>query len=175
MAENDKKQQEEAAKKHAEEQKKREEQERQKQHQSEHKAGGGTVGGAMTTYGSPKPKIPDPEPVVLQHDEIKQLAGDIQRGELAHIRLNEHGDPTGAAFRDIPGADDVTAAVYGTPMVQFDELVTPSGAPITKMMNPEPKLWDAGMLARNPPPKMTDRQREFHQTGGGVVNQPVTV
>jgi hypothetical protein len=181
MAENDKKQQEEAAKKHAEEQKKREEQAQQNKQtqqpeQSQHskKAGGGTVGGAMTTYGSPKAKMPDPEPVVLEHDEIKQLAGDIGRGELAHIRLNEHGDPTGQAFRDIPEADDVTAAVYGTPMVQFDELVTPSGAPITKMMNPEPKLWDAGMLARNPPPKMTDRQKQFHQVGGGVVNQPVT-
>src|SRR4051794_23595169 len=119
----DKKSQEDAAKKHAEEQKKRDEAERQKNQQppqtqqSKSHSGGGTVGGAMTTYGAKKPHLPDPEPVALDHDEIKSLAGDIHRGELAHIRLNEHGDPTGQAFRDIPEADDVTAAVYGTPMV----------------------------------------------------------
>lgn len=160
--------QQEAERKQKEEHAKREAEQRKHQ-------GGAVVGGAMSTYGSPKPHFPDPEPIALKHDEIKSLAGDIAPGEIAHIHLNEHGDPTGPAFRDIPKADDVTAAVYGNPAVQFDDLVTPSGAPITKMMNPEPKLWDAGMLARNPPPEMTDRQKQFHQPGGGTVNTPVTV
>ena len=111
----------------------------------------------------------------MEKDEVNGLVGEIKRGELAHLKLDEEGHPTGPATRDIPGPDDVTAAVYGTPMVQFDDLVTPAGAPITKVMNPEPKLWDAGMLARNPPPEPTERQKKFRQSGGGVINQPVTV
>jgi hypothetical protein len=165
--------------KHQEEQRKKAEADKAKAEQGGHKpqqgAGGRAVGGAMSTYGSPKPKMPDPEPVAMSFDEVKGLVGEVHRGELGHIELDEEGHPTGAAFRDIPDPDSVTAAVYGTPTVQFDELVTPSGAPITKMMNPEPKLWDAGMMARNPIPEMTDRQREFRTIGGGVINQPVTV
>lgn len=182
----ERKQREEEAKKHAEEQRKKDEAERQKNQQKpgqpgqsgadKRAAGGAVVGGAMTTYGTPNPAAMEtPKPVFLKHDEIKGLVGDIGPGEIGHIELDEEGNPTGAAFRDIPGPDDVTAAVYGNPAVQFDDLVTPSGAPITKMMNPEPKLWDAGMLARNPPPEPTERQRKFQHPGGGVANQPVTV
>lgn len=135
---------------------------------------GAVTPGAATTYGSAPIPVEPPKPVFLKHDEIKGLVGDIGPGEIGHIELDEEGNPTGAAFRDIPGADDVTAAVYGNPAVQFDDLVTPSGAPITKQMNPEPKLWDAGMLARNPPPEPTERQRKY-QGQPGVVNTPVTV
>ena len=141
------------------------------EHAKEHR--GAVTPGAATTYGSPPPPAEPVKPVALNHDEIKSLIGDIHPGEIGHIKLDEEGNPTGAAFRDIPKGDDVTAAVYGNPAVQFDDLVTPSGAPITKQMNPEPKLWDAGMLARNPPPEPTERQKRFSQPG--AVNTPVTV
>jgi hypothetical protein len=142
------------------------------------RAGSGMVTpGAMTTYKS-KAATVDPEDIpemTFTFDEVKGLVGDIQRGELAHIKLTPEGEPTGAAFRDIPKADDITAPVYGSPTVQFDELVTPSGAPITKHMNPEQAIWDAGMLARNPIPEPDERQKKYRLIGGGVVNQPVTV
>jgi hypothetical protein len=138
-------------------------------------SGGATVAGAVSTYsGQSIPAQPfDPKEHAFDFDEVKGFVGDIHRGELAHIELDEEGTPTGAAFRDIPEGDQVTASVYGTPMVQFDELVTPSGAPITRHMNPEPKLWDAGMLARNPPVKQ-DSSRPRGPVGGGVINQPVS-
>lgn len=157
---------------------KAEEEARQKnQANSEPKRASSTVPGAATTYGR-APVTVDPKDLPemsMTLDEVKSLAGDIQRGELAHIKLTPEGEPTGAAFRDIPKADDITAPVYGTPTVQFDELVTPSGAPITKHMNPEQAIWDSGMLARNPIPEPDERQKKYRQIGGGVVNQPVTV
>ena len=130
----------------------------------------------MSTYGSGAKAIEfDLPEVSMTRDEIKSLAGDIQRGELARVELDENGTPTGPAFRDVPKADQVVAPVYGTPTVILDELVTPSGAPITKQMNPEPVLWDAGMLARNPPPEQDERRERYRQQGGGVINQPVLV
>jgi len=135
--------------------------------------GGATVGGAMSTYSSEQQvqaKPFDPKDYSFTFDEVKGMVGDIQRGEIGHIELDPEGKPTGAAFRDIPDRDTITAPVYGTPSVQFDELVTPSGAPITKHMNPEQNLWDSGMLARNPQP---ERKEQRGPVGGGVVNQPV--
>ena len=190
----------EEARKHAEEQKKRDEAERQKHDQSKQgqqkgyspsapppktasgqhskDRGGATVASAMTTYdsatGQPQDSRGGVEERSFTHDEIKGLAGDIVAGELAHLELDEEGRPNGVAFREIPDPDDVTALVRGTPLVQFDELVTPSGAPITKYMNPEPKLWDAGMLARNPPPEGSrPGDTPKGPVGGGVQNQPV--
>lgn len=151
----------------------------QAQHQqhSAPKRASATVSGAMSTYKSPQAVIDpaDLPDMSFDLDEVKSLVGDIQRGEIAHIKLTPEGEPTGVAFREIPKGDDITAPVYGTPAVQFDELVTPSGAPVTKVMNPEPKLWDAGMLARNPIPEPDERMKKYRLQGGGVINQPVTV
>ena len=134
---------------------------------------------AMSTYNATNAtrgagNIPLDDPrgdTFLTHDEIKNLAGDIGPGELAHLALDEEGNPTGRACRGIPDPDSVTATVIGTPTVKLDEIVTPSGAPVTKFMNPDPKIWDEGMLARNPRP--TDKVQG--PIGGGVVNQPVRV
>ena len=135
------------------------------------------TGAATSTYNAQRGNDPLADPrgdTFLTHDEIKSLAGDIERGELAHLKLDEEGKPTGTVFREIPSPDDVTTTVIGTPTVKFDEIVTPSGAPISKYMNPDPVLWDAGMLARNPlPPEDKDSPRG--PIGGGVINQPVRV
>ena len=138
---------------------------------------GAVTPGAMTTYSHGQAPVaedsrgPDRS---FKHDEIKVMVGDVQRGELAHIRLDEKGTPTGSAFKEIPKPDEVTAPVYGTPQVIFDELVTPTGAPITKYMNPELSMWDAGMLARNPPPEGgRPGDKPKGPVGGGVINQPV--
>ena len=165
---------EEEARRHEEERKRQQAQQGNKEPTRHASA---TTPGAMSTYKKASAVV-DPEDLPdmpFGLDEVKGLVGDIQRGEVAHIKLTPEGEPTGTAFRDLPGPEDITAPVYGTPMVQFDDLVTPSGAPITKVMNPEPKLWDAGMLARNPVPEPDERQKKYRQMGGGVINQPVTV
>jgi hypothetical protein len=129
--------------------------------------------GAISTYGSTEKNDPRGD-TFLKHDEIKQLAGDIEPGELAHLHLDEEGRPQGTIFRGIPKPDEVSAVVFSSPRSQFDDLVTPSGAPITKFMNPEPVLYDAGMTARNPPPEQPG-DKPSGPIGGGVINQPVTV
>jgi hypothetical protein len=140
--------------------------------------GGAVVGGAMTTFdsatGTPLDSRGTAEERSFSHDEIHGLAGDVGRGELGHISLDEKGTPTGSAFREIPGPDDIYADVYGNPAVVFDDIVTPSGAPITKYMNPAVALWDAGMLARNPPPEGSrPGDTPKGPVGAPVINQPV--
>jgi len=135
-----------------------------------------TQAGMATTYsGGQGPVEPfDPKEYALTRDEIKGMVGDLAPGELAHLKLDEKGKPTGKVFREIPQKDDITAPVLAPAQVIPDELVTPSGAPITKHMNPEPKMWDDGMLARNPPPDGgKPGQMPKGPIGGGVVNTPV--
>jgi hypothetical protein len=161
--------------KHDAEQKKQQHEQAAKQTSSR---GGAVVGGAMTTYDSATGVALDSrgpaEERSFTHDEIHGLAGDVGRGELGHISLDEHGTPTGSAFREIPGPDDIYADVYGNPAVVFDDIVTPSGAPITKYMNPAVALWDAGMLARNPPPEGSrPGDTPKGPVGAPVINQPV--
>jgi len=113
----------------------------------------------------------------LTHDEIKSLAGDLAPGEIGWVKLDGEGTPSGAAVRDIIGLqkpEEPYARVIGSPKVVADEIVTPSGAPVTKFMNPEPTLWDAGMLARNPiPPQPPEDKQYRHTVGAPVINQPV--
>lgn len=178
------KKQQEEQRKQQEEQKKREE-ERNKQSQSKPGQGQRTAGGTtgkVSTYSAKQgeavpgqdPRGEDRRPSV---DEIKEMAGDLMPGELGWVDLDEEGQPQGAAKRDIPDQDEVVARVFVSPKAAWEDLVTPSGAPITRFMNPEPSLWDEGMRLRNPVPK-EDRQKgsQYRQTaGGGVINQPVTV
>jgi hypothetical protein len=112
----------------------------------------------------------------LSDDEISSLAGDIQAGEVGFVKLDEEGTPTGAVLREMPlDPDGSYARVIGSPQRKYDEIVTPSGAPVTRFMNPEPTLWDAGMLARNPiTPEMLENKYNT-PLGAPVVNQPVAV
>jgi hypothetical protein len=112
-------------------------------------------------------------------DEISALAGDLQPGEIGWVKLDENGTPTGAAVRESPflGGDtagETWARVVGTTTRKYDEIVTPSGAPVTRFMNPDPVLWDDGMLARNPIPAETEQSKQYKVPAGApVVNQPV--
>ena len=174
------KKQQEEVKKAQEEQRKREEEVKKNQSQQQTKPRATT--GKVSTYSAKQgeavpgqdPRGEDRRPSV---DEIKEMAGDLMPGELGWVDLNEEGQPQGAAKRDIPDQDEVVARVFVSPKAAWEDLVTPSGAPITRFMNPEPSLWDEGMRLRNPVPK-EDRQKgsQYRQTaGGGVINQPVTV
>jgi hypothetical protein len=88
----------------------------------------------------------------FSREEIRSLAGDLGNYELGYLELDEQGTPTGAATSGTPPVDTPAAPVVGHAPLQFDEVVTPSGAPVTKHMNPSTELWDSGMLARNPLP-----------------------
>ena len=189
-AEQIKKEQEEEKKRQEEAKKRQEEQQRQQnprpgqqpgqpgQHQTR-SAGGST--GKISTYSATQGEaLPTSDPRgperVLSTEEIRTVADDLMPGELAFVKLNEEGTPEGAAFRDIPDQDAVVARVYASPKAAFDDVVTPSGAPLTKFMNPDPQLWDEGMRLRNPIPK-EDREKGSQYkvpAGGGVINQPVT-
>ena len=177
-------------KKQEEQRKRQEEQQRQQnprpgqqpgqpgQHQT--RSAGGSTGKISTysaTQGGPQlaqdPRGPER---VLSTEEIRTVADDLMPGELAFVKLNEEGTPEGAAFRDIPDQDAVVARVYASPKAAFDDVVTPSGAPLTKFMNPDPQLWDEGMRLRNPVPKEDRNKGSQYKVpaGGGVINQPVT-
>jgi hypothetical protein len=134
---------------------------------------------ATSTYNAAKgtTSLEDPRgDRFLTHDEIKSLAGDIQPGELGFLKLDEEGKPTGTVITDVRDVYDETpkATVIANRIPVADEIVTPSGAPISKFMNPDTTLWDAGMLARNPPPKEDSDLKHRGPVGGGVINQPVT-
>ena len=127
------------------------------------------------------PLLVDPRgPTFLKHDEIHSLAGDIEPGELGLLKLDEEGQPQGTVikghkvFEARTNKDEFFTTVIAPVAPRLDDIVTPSGAPVTKFMNPDPVLWDAGMIARNPPPP-PPKEGEPTVIGGGVVNQPVRV
>jgi hypothetical protein len=162
----------------AQEQKQKAERERQDRSRN---AGGSVVSpGAASTYSSAQNQPPMADPRgdrFLTRDEIKNLAGDINVGEIGWIKLDEEGKPVEPAKMDSPfleGKSDGTfARVVGAPTHKYDEIVTPSGAPVTRFMNPDPVLWDEGMLARNPIPE-ENKPKRGDRAIGGVVNQPVS-
>ena len=175
-----KKQQEEQRKQQEEQKKREEEAKRQQpgqgQQQSKPKGSTGKVSTYSATQGEALPNQDPRGDRMFSKEEIKEFAGDLMPGELGWVDLSEEGTPEGPAKRDIPDQDEVVARVYVSPKAAWDDVVTPSGAPITRFMNPEPSLWDEGMRLRNPVPK-EDRQKgqQYRQpAGGGVINQPVT-
>jgi len=173
----------------AQEQKQKAEQERKEREQRAGSRPAGSVvsAGAASTYnmagGASSDQIPLTDPRgdrFLTRDEIKELAGDTLPGEVGWLKLDENGTPVEPVTKDNPfqvaEEPEKFARVIGAPQHQYDEIVTPSGAPVTKFMNPDPALWDEGMLARNPIPEETEQQKKFKAPlGAPVVNQPVTV
>jgi hypothetical protein len=168
-------------KKQEEERKKREEEMKRQQASASQRSGSSEAktGRAASTYSGTQAKDDPRGDTFLPREKIKELADDIGPGELGLLKLSEEGEPQGQVIRGkeilqqrTKDADEFHATVMGNPKVALDELVTPSGAPVTRFMNPDPVLWDAGMLARNPPPPPPEGDVVI---GGGVVNQPVRV
>ena len=113
---------------------------------------GGGVINQPVAYPGDAPAKPV-EPSGFKPEELKKFAGELGHGELGFIELNEEGTPTGVAKAGEIPKDKFVARVVGMHPNIYDEVVTPSGAPLTKHMNPSPDLWDAGMLDRNPTTK----------------------
>lgn len=64
------------------------------------------------------------------------------------VALDESGSPTGSVTPDRPPGPHVSVMLVQPK--QEDVLTTPTGAPITGIMNPNHTQHDAGMLERNP-------------------------
>ena len=118
------------------------------------------VAGAVTTYNKeqrdPNLLLPLTEEQIEERtfsaDEVKELAGELKPGQVGYVELDENGTPSGAATLEPPEpGHGVYARVVATSPYKLDEVTTPSGAPVTKHMQPDPTLWDEGMLERNPP------------------------
>jgi len=123
-----------------------------------------------------QPPVPAAQPVEppLTVDEINALGGDLAPGEIGWVKLDEEGTPTGTASKEPPKTGDAEAyaRVVGARPPKGEEVLTPSGAPITRHMNPDPQLWDAGMLARNPIPDMPPQEKK--RQAAGQANPLVT-
>jgi len=112
-------------------------------------AAGRQISGAMTTNTNQPPtaeQLPVEEPLTIE--EINALAGDLKPGEIGWVKLDEEGTPTGAATKELPTDGGTYARVVGARSGPSDEVLTPSGAPITRHMNPDPQTIDQGMMDR---------------------------
>jgi hypothetical protein len=116
---------------------------------------------------APKPTT-DPKEPKLPHTftakELEGKAGDLKDGELGWLKLDDKGNPTGTAVREMPKEGPAARVMHIAPRDHF-ELMTPSGAPITEQMNPNPEMWDEGMLARNPVPGSPQEHKDKGPAG----------
>lgn len=111
------------------------------------------------------PRELEREPPFTQ-DELNKFAEKLGHGQVGWLRLDEEGRPTGEVLDEPPKDNqEFYAKVVGVKPVH-DPIVTPAGAPITKQMNPDPQLWDDGMLARNPQPEQSDEERRKEKGPG---------
>jgi hypothetical protein len=139
------------------------------------KRGRGTVGGLKVSSSREERVERLEKQLEYERNKIEnavdphELVGELGHGELGWVELDEEGMPTGPAQKEPPPLGTVAARVVGYFPTQ-DELVTPSGAPVTDQMNPAPDFQDAGMQARNPPPDVP-----LDPKGVPVVNTPVQV
>lgn len=97
-------------------------------------------------------KKEEPELSVLTPEEAKAHKGDLKPGEMGWVKLDDEGKPTGAAVKELPKEGGAFARVMVPATKPADELLTPTGAPIMKHMNPEPLFHDPALLLRNPLP-----------------------
>jgi hypothetical protein len=85
---------------------------------------------------------------ILPDDELKSLRGELEPGEAGFMPLDLDGTPRGASLREKPADDQLVAPVYVPALHPSEELVTPTGAPITSIMNPDHSFVDATLKHR---------------------------
>jgi hypothetical protein len=86
---------------------------------------------------------------LLGDDELRSLRGELKHGEAGYVPLDDQGKPTGRAMPNRPeDGEQVVAPVYVPALHPSEELVTPSGAPITSKMNPDHSFRDPALAER---------------------------
>ena len=92
------------------------------------------------------------------------ISEEVKVGSSGFIDLTDTGEPTGTIHAEkTPGKPQAAVSVTG-PKV-YDEVTTPSGAPLTEIMNPNPDHYDPGFAQRNPP-EASPKAPEFPDKGG---------
>src|SRR5262245_56783949 len=131
----------------------------------------GTSGGlsASTTAEAPAPEVDkseiDPNFAVGSHPELmaepisveeaNSMKDELEHGQLGWVALDEEGNPSGAATKEMPTEGPAARVMIHSPP-QSAEVVTPTGAPLTKNMNPSPNTtMEEAFLQRNPIPGST--------------------
>lgn len=76
----------------------------------------------------------------LSEEEVDKLVGDLEPGESGWIPLDEKGKPTGPAKKGTPPEGQLAHTVVAPARPPRQAIMTPSGAPITDNMNPDPSL-----------------------------------
>lgn len=85
----------------------------------------------------------------VPEDQLRSLRGELKPGEQGYIPLDDQGKPHGSALRDRPAdGEQIVAPVWAPPPHPSEELVTPSGAPITTRMNPDHSFRDPALAER---------------------------
>src|SRR5262245_48367680 len=69
------------------------------------------------------------EPISVE--EANSMKGELKHGELGWVSLDEEGNPSGPATKEMP-AEGPAARVMAHSPPSSAEMVTPTGAPITK-------------------------------------------
>lgn len=82
-------------------------------------------------------EVPEPQKnTPLTDEELSELVGELEPGDEGYLPLDAHGHIIGSAKKGKPPQGEFGAAVRAIVQRQPLALATPSGAPITKMMNP---------------------------------------
>lgn len=76
----------------------------------------------------------------LTREEQEKLCGDLEEGDEGYLPTDAEGNVTGPAVKDRDKAGEWAVKVFYSP--DEGHLLTPSGAPISKRMNPDSKLED---------------------------------
>lgn len=110
-----------------------------------------TAVGPVVETGSPAASLNQALTTSEQEDLVDD-AEDERGGTIYYVLLDEYGQPTGKVQTTIPDDGVPYAPAMGVSPAKPTILQTPSGAPLTKQMNPAHSFVDPALVARNPPP-----------------------
>lgn len=103
----------------------------------------------------------------LTRDEQQALLGELEPGESGWVPLDDKGRVTGPAQKGIPPVDQPAARVIAPADTRPPLLATPSGAPVTKHMQPDPSLAEKAkaVAASGEASQHYSESREFKKGG----------
>lgn len=78
----------------------------------------------------------------LSYEEAEALVGELEPGDEGYVPLNEKGEIIGAAKKGKPPEGVLAAKVVAPVDSRPHPLQTPSGAHLSKRMNPQPALTE---------------------------------
>lgn len=80
---------------------------------------------------------PNEDHGALSYEEVEELLGDLEPGDIGWVPLDEKGFITGPAQKGNAPIGQLSAKVYCPPDSRIPPLTTPAGALLSKKMNPD--------------------------------------